>query len=99
MTSSTSIQSLKLLDLTLTMSLLTEPKLIQYVLKLLIESKLILGVLTLTLAKLTHDGLNLTPSKPTLYLFHLLDIGYKQHVMDNTGLSMGAKINTSISHD
>ena len=93
-----SFQSLKLLDLTLTRSLCTEPKLIQYVLKL-IESKLILGVLTLTLAKLTHDGLNLTPSKPTLYLFHLLDIGYKQHVMDNTGLSMGAKINTSISHD
>ena len=74
MTSSTSIQSLKLLDLTLTRSLLTEPKLIQYVLKL-IESKLILGVLTLTLAKLTHDGLNLTPSKPTPYLFHLLDFG------------------------
>ena len=61
---------------------MTEPKLIQYVLKL-IESKLILGVLTLTLAKLTHDGLNLTPSKPTPYLFHLLDFGY------NTGLSMG----------
>ena len=99
MTSSTSIQSLKLLDLTLTMSLLTEPKLIQYVLKLLIESNLILGVLTLTLAKLTNDGLNLTPSKPKLYLFHFLDFGYKQHVMDNTGLSMGAKINTSISHD
>ena len=74
MTSSTSIQSLKLLDLTLTRSLLTEPKLIQYAL-ILIESKLILGVLTLTLAKLTHDGLNLTPSKPTPYLFHLLDFG------------------------